>query len=223
MSSDTAAAGTDTTTIESLISSYQARQISHRRVLTALTAAGASAAAAALLVNVAEQSSARVRQPSITTASSHHQSAATANLDLAKAHEQHLNDQVAGTSAPTPKARSAAVAKMMSDYSPNAVVNDPLFGGPLVGTAAIAVHKTAEMAAISNASLTVLSRSIVGQQILATWEMEGLHSGPYYTYPASGKPIKLTGATVQTRGQDGDLVESLYYDATNMRRQLSAH
>ncbi len=223
MNSDASAAGT-ATTIEGLIGSYQARQIPRRRVLAALTAAGASAAAATLLVNVAEHGAATVQHPSLSTASAHHRSAATASLDLAKAHEQHLNDQVAGTSAPTPQARSAAVAKMMSDYSPNAVVNDPLFGGPLVGMAAIAVHKTAEMAAISDASLKVLSRSIVGQQILATWEMEGLHSGPYYTYPASGKPIKLTGATVQTRGQDGKiLTESIYYDAADMRRQLSGH
>jgi predicted ester cyclase len=209
------------TSIESLIDRFHSGQMPRARLIAAVTAAGASAAAAAMLANVAEHAT-PVAQPHAVSLGSHHQGAAAASLDLAKAHDQHLNDQVAGTSAPTPAARSAAVAKMMGDYSANAVVNDPLFGGPLVGTAAIAVHKTAEMAAISDVSLNVLSRSIVGNQILATWEMEGTHSGPYYTFPATGKQIQLSGATVQTRGQDGKIqVESLYYDAADMRRQLS--
>lgn len=216
--SETAAAGTGTS-IESLISSYQAKQIPRRRLLAMLTAAGASAAAATTLLNVAEQATPVVPAGATST---HHQLAGATNLDLAQAHDQHLGNQMAGTSAPTAKARAAAVAKMMDDYSPGAVVNDPLFGGPLVGTAAIAVHKTAEMAAISNVSFNLLSRSIVGDQILATWEMNGLHSGTYYTYPATDKVIRLSGATVQKRGQDGKiLTETLYYDAADMRRQLS--
>ncbi len=216
-----AAAAPAGASIESLIDRFHSGQMPRARLIAALSAAGASAAAAAMLANVAEHAS-PVTQPLAASLGSHHQSAATASLDLAKAHDQHLGDQVAGTSAPTPAARLAAVAKMMGDYSPNAVVNDPLFGGPLLGTAAIAVHKTAEMAAISNVSLNVLARSIVGDQILATWEMEGTHSGPYYTFPATGKQIQLSGATVQTRGQDGKIqVESLFYDAADMRRQLT--
>lgn len=217
--SDIAAVGSGTS-IESLLSSFQARRIPRGRLLTLLTAAGASAAAAGLLINVAEQ--AGEAQPVITSVSSHHQPAGTASVDLAQAHEQHLSNQMAGTSAPDAKARSAAVAEMMHDYSPNAIVNDPLFNGPLQGYAAIAVHKTAEMAAISDVTFKMLSRSVVGDQILAHWEMSGIHSGPYYNLPATGKRIQLTGATVQTRGQDGKiLVETLYYDAQRMREQLS--
>lgn len=217
--SETAAVGSGDS-IESLLNSYQAKQIPRVRLVAVLTAAGASAAAAALLVNAAEQSPAV--QPLIGSAASHHQPAGAAAVNLAEAHDAHLNDQVAGTAAPDAKARSAAVAKMLSDYSAGAVVNDPLFGGPLVGSAAIAVHKMAEMAAISDVSFKLLSRSVVGDQILAHWEMSGIHSGPYYSLPATGKRIELSGATVQTRGQDGKiLVETLYYDANEMRRQLS--
>jgi predicted ester cyclase len=207
--------------IESLIDRFHAGQMPRARLIAVVSAAGASAAAAAMLANVAEHAT-PVAQPLAASLESHHQAAAATSLDFAKAHDQHLNDQVAGTSAPTPAARSAAVAKMMGDYSLGAVVNDPLFGGPLLGSAAIAVHKTAEMAAISDVSLKMLSRSIVGDQILATWELEGIHSGPYYTFPPTGKQIQLSGATVQTRGQDGKiLVESLFYDAVDMRRQLT--
>lgn len=218
--SDMAAATADNS-IEGLIGSYRARQLPRARLLAALTAAGASAAAAAMLVNLAEQ--AGPVQPVLTSAASHHQPAGTASVDMAAAHDEHLGNQMAGTSAVDAKARTAAVAQMMSDYSPRAVVNDPLFGGPLVGQAAIAVHKTAEMAAISDLSFNLISRAIVGNQILATWELEGLHSGPYYSLPATGKRIRLAGATVQTRGQDGKiLTETLYYDAADMRRQLSS-
>jgi predicted ester cyclase len=207
--------------IESLIRGYHAKQITRGALLATLTAAGASAASAAMLINAAEHSLASV-QANVSTAGSHHQPAGTVSLDLARAHAQHLDHQVAGTSAQTPQARSAAVAKIMNDYSANAVVNDPLFGGPLEGSAAIAVHKTAEMAAISDVTFNLLSQAVVGDQSLATWEMSGLHSGPYYNLPATGKRIELSGATVHTRGQDGKiLTESLYYDAPAMHKQLT--
>ena len=78
------------------------------------------------------------------------------------------------------------------------------------------------MAAISNVSLNVLSRSIIGDQLLSTWEMTGTHDGPFYSYAPTGAQIKLSGTTVQTRGRDGKITsETLYYDAADMQRQLS--
>jgi predicted ester cyclase len=203
-----------------MIARYQAKQMPRKSLLAALTAAGASAAGAAMLVNAAEH--ATPASPPLTAAGSHHQTAGAATTDLAQAHVQHLANQVAGTAAPTPAARAAAVSRMIDDYSSGAVVNDPMFGAPLVGTAAIAVHKTAEMAAISNVTLNVLSRSIIGDQLVSTWEMTGTHDGPYYSYAPTGAQIELSGSTVQTRGQDGKITsETLYYDAADMRRQLS--
>lgn len=217
--SDAATAGT-ATSIEELVSSYRERRLARRSLLTALTAAGASAAVSATLVSAAEN--ALPPGQALSPPTSHLQTPATGNLDLAQAHANHIGDQVAGTAAATPQARSAAVAKMMNDYSSTAVVNDPMFGGPLVGPAAIAVHKTAEMAAISDVSFNLLSQTVIGNQTLATWEMKATHSGPYYNLPATGKEISLSGATVHTRGQDGKiLTETLYYDAADMRRQLS--
>jgi steroid delta-isomerase-like uncharacterized protein len=207
--------------IEELIGSYQERRISRRRLLAALSAAGASAAVAAALLNAAEHAT-PPGQSIAPALSSHHQTLAAPAADLAQAHAQHISNQVAGTTATTASARAAAVARMLNDYSPNAVVNDPLFGGPLAGTAAIAVHKTAEMAAISEVSLQVLSRAVIGAQVVSTWVMSGLHDGPYYNLPATGKRIALSGVTVQTRGQDGRIItETLYYDAADMRRQLT--
>jgi steroid delta-isomerase-like uncharacterized protein len=116
--------------------------------------------------------------------------------------------------------RRLAVSKIMTDYRDDAIVNDPLFGKPLVGKAAIAVHKTAEMIALSDVEMDVTDRWTMGADLTATWEVTGVHSGPYYNLPATGKRIKITGATVVTR-RDGKIsVETLYYDADEMLRQL---
>jgi steroid delta-isomerase-like uncharacterized protein len=110
----------------------------------------------------------------------------------------------------------------MQDYRDDAVVNDPLFGKPLVGKAAIAAHKTAEMLALTDLSFNVTDRWASGNQLVANWEVSGLHSGPYYNLPATGNRLKISGSTVMTRDEDGKIVqETLYYDAADMHRQLS--
>ncbi len=217
--SATSAMGTGTP-IEELIGRYRDKQLPRKRLVAALTAAGASAAAVAMLLNAADHATPPT-QP-LASSASHNQAAGTAAVAPAQAHAQHVANQVAGTAAPTRAARAAAVGKIVGDYSSDAVVNDPLFGAPLVGTAAIAVHKTAEMAAISNVSLNVLSRFIVGDQLVSTWEMTGTHDGPFYGYAPTGARLKLSGTTVQTRGLGGKITnETLYYDAADMQRQLS--
>jgi predicted ester cyclase len=217
--SDTSAVGASAP-IEEMIGRYREKQIPRKSLIAALTTAGVSAAAAAMLVNAAERAT-PASQP-LASATSHRQEAGTAARDPAQAHAQHVANQVAGTAASSAAGRAAAVSKLVNEYSSSAVVDDPLFGAPLVGTAAIAVHKTAEMAAISNVSLNVLSRSIVGDQLVSTWEMTGTHDGPFYSYAPTGAQIKLSGSTVQTRGRDGKITrETLYYDAADMQRQLS--
>jgi predicted ester cyclase len=208
------------TPIEELIDGYRRQQIPRKRLVATLTAAGASAAAATMLLNVADNATSP-SQP-LASATSHHLMTGVSAVDPAQAHARHVANQVAGTAAPTQGTRAAAVAKIVADYSPDAVVNDPLFGAPLVGAAAIAVHKTAEAAAISDASLNVLSRTVIGDQTFSTWEMTGVHDGPFYGYAPTGAQIKTSGATVHTRGRDGKITsETLYYDAADVQRQLS--
>jgi steroid delta-isomerase-like uncharacterized protein len=117
--------------------------------------------------------------------------------------------------------RRLAVAKIMLDYHADAIVNDPLFGKPLVGKLAIATHKTAEMIALSDVDLKVTDRWTMGGELTAIWEVTGLHSGPYYNLPATNRRISISGATVMTR-RDGRITqETLYYDAEDMLRQLT--
>jgi len=118
--------------------------------------------------------------------------------------------------------RRLAVAKIMLDYCDDAVVNDPLFGKPLVGKPAIAVHKTAEMIALSDVTLDVTDRWTQGSDLVAIWEVTGTHSGPYYNLPATGRRISISGATIVTRREGKIAQETLYYDADDMRRQLTA-
>jgi steroid delta-isomerase-like uncharacterized protein len=116
--------------------------------------------------------------------------------------------------------RRLLVAKVMLDYCDDAVVNDPLFGKPLVGKAAIAVHKTAEMIALTDVEMDVTDRWTQGSDLVAIWDVRGTHSGPYYNLPATGRKIAISGATVVTR-RDGKISqETLYYDADEMLRQL---
>jgi len=110
----------------------------------------------------------------------------------------------------------------MADYGENAVVNDPLFAKPLVGKPAIMVHKNAEMIALTDVEMNVTDRWMMGNDLIATWEVTGLHSGAYYDLPATNNRIFLTGATVVTRDKDGLIAqETLYYDAADMYRQLT--
>jgi len=129
---------------------------------------------------------------------------------------------MAGESELSPEERRRlAVAKIMHDYCDDAIVNDPLFGEPLVGKAAIAVHKTAELIALTDVKIDVTDRWAMGNELVATWVVTGLNSGPFYNLPATGRRIKLTGATI-VRRRDGLIEqETLYYDADVMRRQLS--
>jgi predicted ester cyclase len=206
------------TPLEELIGSYREHRLTRARLLAALAAAGASATAATALVQAADRASAPP-QPLVAAA---HQPAAAGVVDPARAHAEHVARQVAGTAAPDRAGRAAAVVRVLGDYSPHAVVHDPLVGAPLVGAAAIAVHKTAEAAALSDVSLTILSRTVLGDQLFSTWEMTGVHDGPFYHYAPTGARVQMSGATVHTRGQDGRIAsETLYYDAADMHRQLS--
>jgi predicted ester cyclase len=217
MSPSVAAVGAGTT-IEELIGRYQRREVPRKRVIAALTAAGASAALAASIVNSAENA----KPVGQSLAPSHHQVAGAVAVDPAEAHARHVAGQVGVTAAATSQARRDALHKIVGDYSPNAVVNDPLFGAPLTGTAAIAVHKAAEAAAMSNVTLNILTRVMLGDQLVSTWEMTGTHVGQFYGYAPTGARISVTGTTVHTRGRDGRITtETLYYDAADVHRQLS--
>jgi steroid delta-isomerase-like uncharacterized protein len=132
-----------------------------------------------------------------------------------------LESEVPAASLDPEERRRQAVAKVMDEYADEAVVNDPLFARPLVGKPAIGTHKLAEMIAISEIKFDVGERWEEGNKVFANWKVTGMHSGPFYDFPATNKAIFLEGSTVVTRDDDGKIVEeTLFYDADDMRRQL---
>lgn len=217
-------------TIEELLSQVRLGRLSRRRFLTTLAAAGASATAVATLTAVLKQSS-HTAAPANASGSS-----ATEGQNL-KLHQQHIAHQ--SQSAPAPRSETAPggplavtlaagsarveqmVQKLMEDYHEDAVVEDSLMEAPIVGRAAIADRKRAEFLGISSAAIHVSQRFALGDQVIAEWIVTGTHAGDLWGFPASGQAIHIRGLTAVTR-RDGKISkESLYYDAAEVRRQLT--
>jgi steroid delta-isomerase-like uncharacterized protein len=220
-------------TLEDLLAQVRLGRLSRRRFLTSVAAAGASATAVATLAAVLKHQGraptpARPTEPSGTEQQ---------NLQL---HQQHIAQQqqrlltprsetapggplaVAGTAAAAATAQiEQMVQKLMEDYHEDAVVEDMLMSAPIVGREAIANRKRAEFLGISGAKIHVLQRFAMGDQVVAEWIVTGTHTGDLWGFPATGQSIQIRGLTAVTR-RDGKITkESLYYDADEVRRQLT--
>jgi steroid delta-isomerase-like uncharacterized protein len=217
-------------TLEDMLAQVRQGRLSRRRFLMAVAAAGASATAVATLASVLKQRSSAPAQP--TTPSDTEQQ----NLHL---HQQHISQQTQRQPTPhtdtAPRGPLAAtsslaafherveqmVQKLMQDYHEDAVVEDSLMGAPIVGRAAIADRKRAEFLGISNAAIDIQQRFAIGDQVIAEWVMTGIHTGDLWNFPATGNAVRIQGLTAVTR-RDGKITrESLYYDADEVRRQLT--
>lgn len=203
--------------IEELVSALGAARLSRRRFTAILAAAGASAAGIGTLLAVAQ----RPAGPPAPTA------AATPrrNLDL---HTAHLAQQggVVPQGQPVPRVtpeHRARVEALLKDYEQDAVVHDPLVGGPIMGHAAIRQRKLAEAQRLGGFTITPTHRFAHGDQVVAEWVAEGRLHGEWWGISGAGRPIALRGVTVVTRNAAGRIVrESLYYDLSELQRQLSS-
>ncbi|HLW02790.1 MAG TPA: ester cyclase [Ktedonobacterales bacterium] len=219
-------------TLEELLAQVRLGHLSRRRFLIGVAAAGASATAVATLASVLKHqgSAPPPTQPAAPSGTEQQ------NLQL---HQQHISQQsqrpnaphsdvaphgplVAASSAAASNARiEQMVQKLMEDYHEDAVVEDMLMAAPIVGRAAIADRKRAEFLGISNAAIDIQQRFALGDQVIAEWIVTGTHTGDLWGYPATGQSIHIRGLTAVTR-RDGKITkESLYYDADDVRRQLT--
>ncbi len=124
-------------------------------------------------------------------------------------HDDHLANQSQGNAQ-----------SLSYDYAEHAVVEDSMHAEPLVGRTAIMQHKSARMAAVSGADITVNNRIARGEQVVVEWTATGVHSGDLHGLAATGRDYTLNGVTVVIR-QDGKIVrESIYYDTAELHRQL---
>ena len=182
-----------TPSIHDLLDELRAGHISRRHLLEGLTALGVSGAAAALIVAHHNQ------HPSTPSAEKMHY----------QLHDQHITRQTAGNTN-----------AMVGDYAQDAVVEDPLFSAPFVGTEAIARRYAAEVASVPDRSLTITHRTLQDHQLIVEWTAMGTHAAPFLGIGGNGKRFSITGVTVVSR-RDGKIVrESHFFNTQDLLRQI---
>jgi steroid delta-isomerase-like uncharacterized protein len=81
-------------------------------------------------------------------------------------------------------------------------------------------RKNVIFAAASDAKITITNRIAHGNQVTAEWVATGVHTGDLPGLPASGRFFSLRGVTVVIRENEKIVRESLYYDVSELHRQL---
>jgi steroid delta-isomerase-like uncharacterized protein len=211
------------------VQAHLSRRIIRAQFVATLTGLGASAAGIAILSAAAEHT----RSQAAGQAVAHHAALAQQHAQL---HGAHIQRQVAsmqiapeavadatrhGSHLVATDPRLHHLKHLLDDYADDAVVEDALEPQPIVGKDAIAARKLEEMGSMSDVSLDVFHRYANGHQIVAEWVMRGTHSGPYKGFAPTGAQIEVRGVTVVTRAHGKIVKESLYYDVSDLLRQLS--
>lgn len=179
--------------VQELVESARRGTISRRRLIIALSGLGVTAAgAAAIAATVASRTHAPAQQ----------------NNQL-KLHDQHVAHQARGD-----------IEHMINDYHADAVVEDPLFAAPFVGTAAIATRFASEVASVPDRVLRINNRFFAGNELIVEWEASGTHMADFLGFGGTGRAYTLTGVTVVTRRDGKILRESHYYDVAHLRAQV---
>jgi steroid delta-isomerase-like uncharacterized protein len=187
-------------TIPQMVEDVREGKMGRRQLMKRLTAMGITAAGIGAIVATSKSSSATA--PLQVHTAEH----TTKHIQL---HDQHLTHQTQGNTG-----------ALHNDYADHAVVEDSMHAQPFVGRTAIMGRKNMILAAASDATITVTNRVAHGNQVTAEWVATGKHTGDLPNLPASGRSFTLRGVTVVVR-QEGKIVrEALYYDVSELHRQL---
>ena len=190
-------------TIPEMVDDVRAGKMDRRTLLKRLTLMGLSAAGAGAIAEVA------ARQ--IT---SHGARAVTGDNNgqlHIKQHNDHLIHQAKGN-----------IQQLLHDYHEDAIVEDSMYPYPFVGHQAIMNRKSAGFAAMPDVKITVTRRIVRGDQLTVEWVASGTHQADYPGLPATGRRFSIPGVTVVVRKNGKILRESLYYDMTEVQRQLGS-
>ncbi len=188
-------------TIPEMVDDVRAGKMNRRTLIKRLTLMGLSAAGAGAVAAVAARqiaSHAAQAVPGDNNAQQHIQQ-----------HDQHLSNQSTGN-----------IQRLKQDYHENAIVEDSMYAQPFVGHEAIMNRKNAGFISMPDLQITVTKRIVRGDQLTVEWVASGTHQADYPGLPATGRSFSIPGVTVVVR-QYGKIVrESLYYDMTEVQRQL---
>jgi steroid delta-isomerase-like uncharacterized protein len=124
-------------------------------------------------------------------------------------HQQHMANQATGN-----------IQQLQHDYHENAIVEDSMYPHPFVGREAIMARKSAGFTAMPDLTITPTKRIVQGDQLTVEWVATGTHSHDYPGLPATGRSFSIPGVTVVVRRNGKIVRESLYYDMTEVQRQL---
>jgi steroid delta-isomerase-like uncharacterized protein len=221
--------------IEQLVRRVRRHDLSRGQFIALLTGLGATATGIAALLSTADSGDAaasHAHDKPVPPAVQHHNQ---------KLHDAHVRRQGHATRGVRPSSSTQATGEaasagqaaalsphqaqhlqaILDDYADDAVVDDPFFAEPIVGKAAIAQRKLAEMAAMRDATIEVTNRFAYHNQVVAEWTLRGIHQGDFLGYAATGRQIHVQGVTVVTREGGKITRESLHYDVAAVHRQFA--
>ena len=188
-------------TIPQMIDAFRAGTLPRRSLIKALTAMGVSAGGVGTIATVAAS---RAFSAKAAQASNKADEQVAQNIQL---HKQHLARQSQGDAS-----------GMSNDYAHNAVVHDSMHEMPIMGREAIMQRKS--ITAIPDLQISVRKRMAEGSQVIVEWTATGTHNTHFPGLPATGRAFSFDGVTVVIR-ENGKIVhEAIYYDMTEVRKQL---
>jgi len=187
--------------IPEMVDDVRAGKMDRRTLLKTLTLMGLSAAGAGAIAEVAARqiaSHAAKSAPGDNNGQLHIQQ-----------HKDHLVHQGTGN-----------IQQLQHDYHENAIVEDSMFPHPFVGREAIMNRKSAGFASMPDLNISVTRRIVRGDQLTVEWVASGTHQVDYPGLPATGRRFSIPGVTVVVRKNGKITRESLYYDMSEVQRQL---
>ncbi len=187
--------------IPEMVDDVRAGKMDRRTLIKTLTLMGLSAAGAGAIAEVAARQIASHAAKSVPGDNN-------GQLHIQQ-HKDHLVHQGTGN-----------IQQLQHDYHENAIVEDSMFPQPFVGREAIMNRKSAGFASMPDLNITVTRRIVRGDQLTVEWVASGTHQVDYPGLPATGRRFSIPGVTVVVRKNGKITRESLYYDMSEVQRQL---
>ena len=187
--------------IPEMVDDVRAGKMDRRTLLKTLTLMGLSAAGAGAIAEVAARQIASHAAKSVPGDNN-------GQLHIQQ-HKDHLVHQGTGN-----------IQQLQHDYHENAIVEDSMFPHPFVGPEAIMNRKSAGFASMPDLNIAVTKRIVRGDQLTVEWVASGTHQVDYPGLPATGRRFSIPGVTVVVRKNGKITRESLYYDMSEVQRQL---
>lgn len=188
-------------TIPEMVDDVRAGKMDRRTLLKRLTMMGLSVAGAGAIAEVAARQITSHAAQTVTGDNN-------GQLHI-KQHNDHLIHQAKGN-----------IQQLQHDYHQNAIVEDSMYPHPFIGHEAIMNRKSAGFAAMPDVKISVTNRIVHGDQLTVEWVASGTHQADYPGLPATGRRFSIPGVTVVVRKNGKIVRESLYYDMTEVQRQL---